>query len=108
MPSRYPHLYRTPRWRKERAEHLRAHPFCVPCSRAKRRTKATIVHHKTPHRGNETLFWDRTKWEGRCRTCHDDAEGPEKTGRRETYRGCDESGVPLDPRHPWNDPKGSK
>jgi 5-methylcytosine-specific restriction endonuclease McrA len=32
---------------------------------------ATIVHHKTPHRGDRKLFWDRKNWSPVCKPCHD-------------------------------------
>jgi 5-methylcytosine-specific restriction endonuclease McrA len=92
----------TARWRRESAEFLRLNPMCAPCMRAGRRTKASVVHHKRPHRGNQRLFWDRANWEGRCTTCHADAQGPEATGRVETYRGAASDGIPLDPEHRWN------
>jgi 5-methylcytosine-specific restriction endonuclease McrA len=90
------------RWQRARAAYLREHPLCVPCQEAGRTEPATVVHHKTPHRGDMLLFWDTDNWQGRCRTCHDDAAGPEATGRAETYRGCDLNGEPLDPKHRWN------
>jgi 5-methylcytosine-specific restriction endonuclease McrA len=102
MPSQWAHLYDA-RWRKYSAAYLRLNPDCVPCLRAGRRTPATLVHHKKPHRGDKRLFWYKENWQARCTTCHNDAQGPEKTGRAETYRGCDENGVPLDPGHHWRD-----
>jgi len=32
--------------------------------------KAVVVDHITPHRGNETLFWDKVNWQGLCLSCH--------------------------------------
>jgi 5-methylcytosine-specific restriction protein A len=95
-------LHGTSKWKRESAAYLRANEFCASCLRAGRRTKAVLVHHKRPHRGDVKLFWDRKNWEGRCRTCHDDAIGPERTGRPERYRGARPDGTPLDPSHPWN------
>jgi 5-methylcytosine-specific restriction protein A len=103
--SRSP-LHGTSKWKRESAAYLRAHPWCVPCSRARRRIRATLVHHKIPHRGDPKLFWDRKNWEVRCKTCHTDAIGPEATGRPERYRGAGPDGTPLDPGHPWRAPGG--
>lgn len=92
----------TARWQKARAAYLRQHPLCVPCERAGLTTPATVVHHVIPHRGDYALFWDEANFEARCRVCHTDAQGPEATGRRETYRGAALDGTPLDPGHIWN------
>ena len=63
-------------------------------------TLAVVVDHKTPHKNDETLFWDRANWQGLCPTCHSGAKATlERTGK---LRGCDARGVPLDPAHPWN------
>lgn len=91
------------RWKRASAEYLVAHRWCVPCERAKARVRATVVHHKKPHRNVDLgLFWDRRNWEARCGTCHADAMGPEATGRPERYRGASVDGTPLDPGHRWN------
>jgi len=34
-------------------------------------TKATVVDHVIPHRGDEALFWDRSNWRPLCKRCHD-------------------------------------
>ena len=57
-------------WQKARAGHLRSHPLCVLCDRHGRVTAADVVDHKMPHRGDMTLFWDRTNWQSLCTTCH--------------------------------------
>lgn len=59
------------RWRKASRQYLQAHPFCVRCLEKGRYTKATVVDHITPHRGNPILFWDRSNWQPLCKTCHD-------------------------------------
>ena len=36
---------------------------------------ATLVDHKTPHRGDPERFWDQEKnWQGLCATCHSGAK----------------------------------
>lgn len=40
-------------------------------------TAATQTDHVVPHRGDETLFWDRDNWQSLCGDCH----------RRKTARG---------------------
>ena len=50
---------------RERGAFLAAHPNCVRCG-----GKATVVNHKTPHRGDKRLFWRRSNWEPVCAHCH--------------------------------------
>lgn len=93
------------KWQRESAEFLRQHPTCeilrpgaegmVPCGRP-----SVVVHHDPPHRGDLNLFWDRSTWFAGCKECHDGpVQSEERTGRP---RGCDASGIPLDPGHRWN------
>lgn len=60
----------TRQWENARAEYLKTHKKCK-CGAA-----ATVVDHVTPHRGNQTKFWDKRNWQALCKTCHDT-----KTGR---------------------------
>jgi len=32
---------------------------------------ATVVDHIKPHRGDKTLFWERSNWQALCKQCHD-------------------------------------
>ncbi|WP_435645121.1 HNH endonuclease [Butyricicoccus porcorum] len=36
-----------------------------------RYTRATVVDHIVPHRGDPKLFWDQTNWQSLCKQCHD-------------------------------------
>ncbi len=48
----------------------------------------------------QRLFWSRKNWQPLCKHCHDSVKQRlEKSGR---VAGCDASGRPLDPNHPWN------
>ena len=88
------------RWREARQAFLASHPLCVFCDQLGRVTAASVVDHIVPHKGRETLFWDTTNWQSLCQPCHDGAKAElEQTG---TLRGCDTSGVPVDPSHLWN------
>lgn len=53
-------------WQKARAEFLAYHPSCACCA-----YPATVVDHIIPHRGDMTLFWDKSNWQALCRPCHD-------------------------------------
>lgn len=69
-------------WRKGRAEHLAANPFCVRCRAAGLIVAATVVDHVTPHNGNAVLFWDRNNWQSLCATCHSSAKQREEIAER--------------------------
>lgn len=85
-----------PKWRKARLGYLAHHPLCVMCQQRGVTTAATVVDHITPHRGDKKLFWKKTNWQSLCAPCHDGAKkSAEFTG---VIRGCDEDGIPLDPR----------
>lgn len=57
------------RWRKERAAFLALNPWCAlkgdGCGML-----ASVVDHKVPHRGDQTLFWDSGNWQSLCAHCH--------------------------------------
>ena len=89
------------RWQTARADYLRANPLCVFCERLGRVTAATVVDHKTPHRGDARLFWDRANnWQSLCTPCHSGTkQAMENSG---VVRGVGADGLPIDPCHPWN------
>ena len=88
------------RWQRERLVFLAANPLCERCDRVGRTTPATIVNHRTPHRGNMKLFWDRKNWEPTCQPHHDgDIQREERSG---IVKAVDRDGRPTDPSHPWN------
>ncbi len=84
------------RWQAARKTFLAHHPLCVICARLGRTTAASVVDHVRAHRGDQSLFWDRSNWQPLCKPCHD-----RKTGHDERIIGCDADGFPIDPNHPW-------
>lgn len=58
-------------WQKASKAFLRSHPLCEECMRQGRYTKATVVDHIKPHRGDPALFWDQSNWQALCKRCHD-------------------------------------
>jgi 5-methylcytosine-specific restriction protein A len=77
------------KWQQARIEYLTANPYCVYCLRKRGitttepleqleqaieqgglPTRANVVDHRTPHRGDQKLFWDRKNWQGLCASCH--------------------------------------
>lgn len=53
------------KWDRERTAYLKVHNRCAFCS-----APATVVDHKIPHRGDKSLFWDRSNWQPLCGPCH--------------------------------------
>lgn len=53
------------RWRKVRAAHLKANPYCAMCP-----DNATTVDHITPHRGDEGIAYDPGNLQSLCKRCH--------------------------------------
>lgn len=41
------------------------------CFKHDKLTKATVVDHIIPHRGDNKLFWDKSNWQSLCKRCHD-------------------------------------
>jgi 5-methylcytosine-specific restriction protein A len=59
------------RWQRLSRAYLKSHPLCVKCLEQGRYTKATVVDHRVPHRGDPVLFWDESNWQALCKPCHD-------------------------------------
>ncbi|MCY1271609.1 hypothetical protein D9M68_223110 [compost metagenome] len=85
------------RWQKEREDHLREQPFCEYCLREHRISATSVaavilecaargltlpygnvVDHRIPHRGDQTLFWDRANWQTLCGSHHSGAKQREE------------------------------
>jgi 5-methylcytosine-specific restriction enzyme A len=59
----------TSKWEAARARFLHRNPLCVICG-----APADVVDHKTPHRGDQSLFWDTANWQPMCRHHHNSAK----------------------------------
>jgi len=93
----WPYTYK---WQQASKGFLKKHPWCAFHLRRRIYITAVVVDHKTPHRNDMTLFWDRGNWQGLCKHCHDSVKQRlEKSG---TITGSDESGLPIDPSHHWH------
>lgn len=57
-------------WQKARLDHLNDNPLCLYCEREGRVTAANTVDHIIAHRGDMTIFWDRSNWMSLCAPCH--------------------------------------
>lgn len=79
---------------------LTKQPLCERCLREGRITPATVVNHRTPHKGDLKLFFDPANHESTCKRHHDaDIQSEERTGFSTTVA---DDGWPTDPRHPAN------
>jgi 5-methylcytosine-specific restriction protein A len=58
-------------WQKARGAFLQEHPLCEEHLRRGETAAANVVDHIQPHRGDQTLFWDRGNWQAICKSCHD-------------------------------------
>ena len=72
--------YSTARWRVLRIKYLSMNPLCVLCKADGRLTPATVVDHKTPHKGNKGLFYDVDNFQALCKQCHDSKTAKEDGG----------------------------
>ncbi|SCX88926.1 5-methylcytosine-specific restriction enzyme A [Butyrivibrio hungatei] len=57
--------------------------FCVRCKEDGVLTRATVVDHIKPHRGDQELFWDESNWQPLCKKHHD-----QKTWNNDKYPVC--------------------
>lgn len=58
------------KWQQARAGFLVKHPLCVKCQLNGLVVVATDVDHIEPHKGDMTVFWDRSNWQSLCAPCH--------------------------------------
>lgn len=77
------------RWQQAREGYLRSHPLCANHERKGEVVPATVVDHIIPHRGDMSLFWERSNWQPLCKPCHDFKTATEDStfARRTTHRG---------------------
>ena len=76
--AEYHGWYLLPIWTKRlRPEQLAREPFCRECARRyppgdpRHRTRATVVDHVRPFRGDWLLFVDPRNHQSLCKSCHD-------------------------------------
>lgn len=93
-------------WREASAAYLVEHPWCVYCLRRGKHTRARVVDHIDPHKGDPVKFWDIDNWQSLCKPCHDrDKQRDEKRGY---VVGSDLGGRPFDKAHPWSADRGRR
>lgn len=87
--------YTLPVWtRRLRPQQLVHEPFCSVCARVypagdpRSRTRATVVDHIVPHRGDWSLFVDPSNLQSLCKHHHDQKTAREQLmDRREKWAG---------------------
>ncbi|MBF6637893.1 HNH endonuclease [Rouxiella badensis] len=102
------------KWNKARLRFLQENPLCVMCHEQGCIVAASVVDHIVAHKlkdalltGNpslikpaQKLFWDSKNWQPLCKMHHDSTkQRMEKSGY---VSGCDENGMPIDPKSHWN------
>lgn len=100
--SQHHHLYNTARWKRLRAEQLRAHPLCRMHGELGQVAAATVADHVKAHRGDEALFFDADNLQSLCKHCHDAHKQAQERNADGVLRGAGLSGQPLDLSHPWH------
>lgn len=96
----YRRWYNLKAWKDARLAQLAHQPLCERCEKAGRITQATVVNHRTPHKGDWSLFINPENHESLCAPHHDTLVQREEA--RGHVIGCDVDGRPVDPAHPWN------
>lgn len=61
----------TYKWQQASKGFLKKHPLCAMCEAKGIIKAAQVVDHIKPHKGDQTLFWDRKNWQPLCKQCHD-------------------------------------
>ena len=70
-----------------RPTQLLREPWCRECAKRGIRTRATVVDHVEPHRGEWARFIDRSNLQSLCKRCHDRKTAQEQAGKRRKRTG---------------------
>ena len=88
-------------WKKTRRIQLSHAPLCEMCKAAGKTVPATDVDHIKPiNLGGAVLDPDNLR--SLCRSCHSRVTKRQLSMTDKPMKGCDDSGLPTDPAHPWN------
>lgn len=84
ISAEYHGWYSLPIWTDTlRPAQLLREPFCRVCAARGVRTRATVVDHIVPHRGNWARFTDRGNLQSLCKICHDRKTAREQAEERQ-------------------------
>ena len=94
--------YNTAHWQQVRRLKLQAQPLCEVCLKIKRLEVATAVDHIISIKAGGDPFPTLDQLQSLCERCHNrKSRIVEQQGEELIIKGCDEHGMPLDPKHPW-------
>lgn len=99
------YLYNRKAWKELRLDHLAKEPLCVFCLKEGKLTPATVVDHIQAHKGDIRLFFDPDNLQSLCKLHHDSAKQKAESNQV-NHIGCNENGLPIDPKHPFNRGRG--
>lgn len=94
--------YKTKRWQRMRQHQLAKHPHCQCPHHVGQKVAATVVDHKTPHKGDPRLFWNASNLMSMAKPCHDSMKQSQERGGLGFERGCDVNGMPLVAQPGWS------
>jgi 5-methylcytosine-specific restriction protein A len=66
----YQYLYDSKQWQILRRQQLHSFPLCYDCLQIGIVKEACIVDHIKAHKGNRTLFYDKSNLRSLCTNCH--------------------------------------
>ena len=85
--AEYHAWYSLPIWTDDlRPTQLLQEPWCRECAKRGIRTRATVVDHVEPHRGDWAKFTDKTNLQSLCKSCHDRKTAREQAAERRKSR----------------------
>jgi 5-methylcytosine-specific restriction endonuclease McrA len=70
----YRRWYKTARWQRLSRSVIERDGFICQwpgCGKFEPKRSMLVADHRTPHRGDETLFWDENNLWTLCKPCHD-------------------------------------
>ena len=76
--------YKTARWQRLRMVILIRDLFTCQmpgCGKIESNTSLLVCDHKTPHRGDEAMFWNENNLQCLCKACHDSLKQKEERAR---------------------------
>lgn len=77
------------RWKKYRLIYLQENPLCVFCKEDGNISKADVVDHIVPHKGDTKLFWDKDNHQPLCKFHHDSTKQAIENGKEKPVIGLD-------------------
>jgi 5-methylcytosine-specific restriction protein A len=103
----YRRWYSLAAWKRAKAARKAISPICERCEAIGFIVPMTTVNHRTPHKGDWSLFIDPNNHQSVCSECHDGPiQSEERSGKANQRVGYSSAvgldGLPTDPRHPFN------